>query len=145
MTVWPFSLSWEEQWRQGSNLFETLSLSYFFEIAQIILNSYTQNLIYPFPPCSQACFVPKGKKPKPLRKPVPVYFISLLLYNIFLRRWRCWGTHNYLWNKPFEGVIDTLAWLYVSLLTMLLKGFSSARLHSNSRQVAKGAYQWVTE
>lgn len=91
------------------------------------------------------CTKRKKKTKKPLWKPVPVYFISLLLYSIFLRRWRCWGTHNYLWNKLFEGVIDTLAWLYVSLLTMLLKGFSSARLHSNSRQVAKAAYQWVTE
>lgn len=42
-------------------------------------------------------------------------------------------------------LINTSERLYVSLLTILPEGFSSSNLHSNSRQVAKIAYQWITK
>lgn len=148
MTIWTFSLSWEEQWTQDSNLFENLYPSYFFLrlLRSIILNSYTQSLISPFSPCLPACLVHKGRKEKTLCESQLLYTLPVYCCtDLFLRRWRWWGTHNYLWNKLFEGVIDTLEWLYMLLLMMLLKGFSSTSLRSNNRQVAKIAYQWVTE
>lgn len=41
------------------------------------------------------------------------------------------GAHKDLWNKLFEGVLDTPQWLYLSLFVVSLRGFRNASLHPN--------------